>query len=368
MMRTPTLTLSVVAMFFSQSRLAETELADVAVIGVPRGLKEMYKGIRDDQAERLTFTFSKDYFWASLNGNIAYKQQLFVSIMAPDASDAEYEAPPKRFEFWYDNRRTVRTVTIGSGTLRIIEGVYVHNTLKEPSTTFLYADRARRLQIAWHAVKKEVEDLTAGTDVIGRMAASFQLKRDPAEQFAEMRDRPRKEAEEKVRKRALAMEMLQREGYGPLEPGKPVFKNGVYVEWMSDPEPRFQLLIPLGRVRVPANVTPGTRPRPATLRNPDGTHRKLPGTVGWRELVDGEWDHSNYENDYLPFDGISAVLNAEQRDPAFVYFYYSASVRVAEQVDDRFLQHLRWFFDHLPEVQRLWQEGKLVKYGVPAGD
>ena len=31
--------------------------------------------------------------------------------------------------------------------------------------------------------------------------------------------------------------MLKREGYGVLEPGKPVLRNGVYLEWMSDPEP-----------------------------------------------------------------------------------------------------------------------------------
>jgi len=367
MRATPTLTLSVFAMVFSQSRLAEKALDDVAVIGIPRGLKEMYKGLRDDQAGRLTFTFSKDYFWASFNGTTAYKQQLFVSVMAPDASDAEYEARPKHFGFWYDDRKIVRTMAIGSGTLTITEGLYVQNTLKEPSYTFFYVDRARRLQIAWHAVKDEI-DLDMGTDVVGRMATSFRMKRDPAEQFAEMRDRPRKEAEERARKRALAMETLQREGYGPLVPGKPVLKNGVYVEWMIDPEPRYQLLVPLGRVRGPANVTPGTRPRPATLRNPDGTYRKFAGTVGWREFVDGEWSHSNSDNAYLPFEGMRAMLGAEQRDTAFVYFYYSAAVRVEEQVHDRWLENLRWFFDSLPEVQRLWREGQLVKGGVPASD
>lgn len=367
MMLTPTLTLSVVAMFFSQSRLAERALADVAVIGVPRNLKEMYKGVRDDQAGRLTFTFSRDYFWASFGSGTAYKQQLFVSVMAPDASDAEYEAYPKHLSLSYDDRKTVRTTALGTGTLTITEGVYVQNTLKAPSHTFVFVDRTRRLQIAWHAVKEEI-DLATGTNVIGRMAASFRITRDPSELFAEMRDRPRKEAEDRARKRALAVEMLQREGYGPLVPGKPVLKNGVHVEWMSDPEPRFQLLIPLGRVRVPANVTPGTRPRPAAVRNADGTHRSFAGTVGWRDFVDGEWTFSNYDNAYLPFEGMRAVLAAEQTDPAFVYFYYSAAVRVEEEVDDERLTNLRWFFGAVPEVQRLWREGKLVRGGTPVND
>jgi len=55
---------------------------------------------------------------------------------------------------------------------RPLEGVYQQNTLQEPSYTFFYVDRARRLQIAWHALKEEVE-LATGTDAIARIAASL---------------------------------------------------------------------------------------------------------------------------------------------------------------------------------------------------
>src|SRR5688572_24048436 len=192
MILTHALALSVFAMLSSQTRLAERALADIAVIGIPRSVKEeMYEGVRDDQAGRLTFTFSTAYFWASFGSSTAYKHQLFVSVLAPDASDAEYGAYPTRYSPLYGERTILGTSALGSGTLKVIDAVYVQNSLKEAAYTFFYVDRARRLQITWHVVKSEV-DLAAGTDLVGRMAASFRIVRDPTAQFAEMRDRPRK--------------------------------------------------------------------------------------------------------------------------------------------------------------------------------
>ena len=55
MILVPTLTLSVFAMVFAQPRLSERALADIAVISIPRMVKEeMYKGVRLDQAGRIT--------------------------------------------------------------------------------------------------------------------------------------------------------------------------------------------------------------------------------------------------------------------------------------------------------------------------
>jgi hypothetical protein len=72
-MITPGLSLSVFAMLSVLPQLKERALEDVAVIGIPRGIKdEMYKGIRDDQAGRITFTFATSYFWASTGSSTAY--------------------------------------------------------------------------------------------------------------------------------------------------------------------------------------------------------------------------------------------------------------------------------------------------------
>jgi hypothetical protein len=368
MILTSGLTLSVFAMLSVLPQLKERALADVAVIGIPRGIKdEMYKGGRDDQAGRITFTFATSYFWASFGSSTAYRQQIFVAYMAPDATDAEYAAWPKGVSLTYEPRRTVATSIIGSGTLRVDEGLYRQNSLAEPSYTFLYADRKRRLQIYWHTAKTEM-DLAKGTDLIGKMAASFRVKREPTAEFAAMRDRPRKEAEEAARKRGLALEMLNREGYGAAEPGKPVFRNDVYVERMTDPEPRFQLVVPLGRVRIDPATPRASRPRPIRLTNPDGTSKDLPGSVGWREFIEDAWEMSNNDNAYMPMDAIAAALVAKSNDPAFVTFYYAATVRIEEESDDTRLTNLKWFFDSVPEVRRLWREGKLVKGGTPERD
>ena len=362
------LTLSVLAMLSVLPQLKERALEDVAVIGIPRAIKDqMYKGLRDDQAGRLTFTFATSYFWASIGSSTAYRQQIFVSYMAPDATDAEYAASPRNMSLSYDPRTKVSTSTVGSGTLSVTEGLYRQNTLAEPSYTFVYVDRARRLQIYWHTAKTEM-DLATGTELIGKMAASFRVKREPAAEFAAMRDRPRKEAESAAHKRALALETLNREGYGAAAPGKPVFKDGAYVERMVDPEPRFQIVVPLGRVRIDPDTPRGSRPRPVALKNPDGTRRDLPGNVGWREFVEDAWEMSNAENAYNPMEGIAAALAAKGSDPAYVTFYYTATVRIEEQPDDTALTSLRWFFDSVPEVRRLWQEGKLVKGGTPERD
>ena len=369
MMLAPTLTLSVLAMFSAQIRLSERKLADVAVISIPRSIKdEMYKGGLDVQQGRLTFTFATSYFWASFGSSTAYKQQIFVAVMAKDATDAEYEEYPKYWSLSYDERKAVRKTAIGSGSLTVYEGVYTQNSLAEPSHTFFYVDRARRLNITWHAVTKEVS-LEDGIDAVGRMAASFRILNDPAEKFAEVRDRPRKEAEEAGRRRALAEETLKREGYGAaLTAGTPVFKDGVYVEWMTDPEPRYQLLVPLGRVRVAPGATPANRPRPVRLDLASGSQRSFPGIVGWREFIDGEWTTHNRDNGYLPFVGITAKMAETDKDPGFVYFYYSATVRVEEMETDDTLTTTKWFFARLPEIQQLWRAGKLVSGGTPASD
>ncbi len=362
MMRLPFLFMNVFAMVpFTQPRLTERPLADVAVIGIPRMVKEeLYKGIRDEQAGRVTFSFATSYFWASMGSSTMYKHKLFVSLMAPDATDAEYAAYPNQFRVSYEKRRPLRTTTIGSGTLTITEGVYRGGSLEEPSYTYLYVDRARRLQIAWHAVRKEVDDATA-TALIGRMAASFRILRDPVEVFAAKRDEPRREAVDHARKREVALAMFKREGFGAMEPGKPELRDGMYVEWMSDPEPRYQLLVPLGRVRVAANTGPAMRPRPA---RGSGGDTALPGVLGWHEFNGEAWEFSNRDNAYLPFAGISRALSAQQAEKDYVYFYLSATIRV-EQAEDDQLTSIRWFVDRLPDARRQWGAGQLVINGTP---
>jgi len=338
----------------TQPRTTERALADVARVSVPSALKGPDTSVpRQTVMGRLSWSFSSTYFWASMGSVTRYKQKMAVALMAPDATPAEYEQLPYGMDISYERRKQIRHATVGSATLTVWEGSYELGTTSEPSYLYFYVDPPRRLQIAWHAVAGEV-DLATGVAQIPRIAASFRIVRDPIAMFAEMRDAPRKESESRARKLASAQAMLHREGYSSLEPGKPTLRNGVYLEWMSDPEPRYQMLIPLGKVRAAANGSVVDRPRPVRGATP------MAGTIGWREFADGEWVFHNNDDDYLPLKGIGELLAANQRDRGFVYFYYVATVRVEEQEDDRRLTSLEWFFHGLPEVQRRWREGTLV--------
>lgn len=355
-------------------RLTERSLADVAVVSVPANLKSPVgvserlrppfdSGYNGEELGRLTFTFSSTYVWASFGSVTTYGQRMTVSVMAPDATAAEYAALPRGWSLGYERRRLVRTSTVGSGELTITEGVYSRGSLSEPSYEFVYRDRARRLHIVWHAVKKEV-DLEAGIAQIGRIAESFRITRDPVATFAAMRGAPRKAADARDTRLARVKAMLQHEGFTGLEPGKPVLRDGVCVEWATDPEPRYQLLVPLGRVRAASNGAVVDRPRPIAA-HAGGASTPLAGSIGWREVDDGEWRFFNDENAYLPMSGTQALLAVQQADRGFVYFYYIGTVRVNEETDDTRLTSLRWFLDGVPAVQRRWRDGTLVGPGTP---
>jgi len=338
----------------TQPRTTERALADVARVSVPSALKGPDNPVpRQSVMGRLSWSFSSTYFWASMGSVTRYKQKMAVALMAPDATPAEYEQLPYGMDISYERRKQIRHGAVGSATLTVWEGSYELGTTSEPSYLYFYVDPPRRLQIAWHAVAGEV-DLATGVAQIPRIAASFRIVRDPIAMFAEMRDAPRKESESRAGKVATAQAMLHREGYAALVPGKPILRNGVYLEWMSDPEPRYQMLMPLGKVRAAANGSVVDRPRPVRGAAP------MAGTIGWREFTDGEWVFSNSDDDYLPLKGIGELLAANQADRSFVYFYYVATVRVEEQEDDRRLTSLKWFLDGLPDVQRRWREGALV--------
>ena len=365
---------AILAMLATQPRMTERTLADIAVVNVPTNLKsplglserlqpQFEAGYNGEELGRLAFTFRSAYFWASFGSITTYRQLMTVSVMAPDATAAEYAALPRGWSLGYEQRSPLQSSRVGSGELTISEGAYSRGSLSEPSYEFVYRDRVRRLQIVWHAVKKDV-DLAIGITQVGRIAASFRITRDPVATFASMRDAPRKAAAARSGKLATVRAMLQREGFAGLEPGKPVLRNGVYLEWSSDPEPHYQLLVPLGRVRAAANGSVTARPRPISA-HPGVSSVPIAGTVGWREVDEGDWRFFNDEHAYLPMTGTQALLAAQQTDREFVYFYYIETVRVDDEADDRRLESLRWFLDGVPAVQRRMREGTLVGPGKP---
>lgn len=353
-----------VAVSMSQPRLQDRKLADIAVVGLPSALK----GPDNPQPStadpgRLQWTFSERYLWASMGSVPRYKQRIAVALIAPDASARELENLPYATDVSYAERKEIRHELVGTGTLTVWECIYEVVQKREKAYAYFFMDRSKRLALAWHAVAKEVE-LGVALAQIPRIAASFRLTRDPVSTFADMRDAPRRDTESRATKRTAVQAMFRREGHPTLIPGKAVLHQGALLEWMATPEPRYQLVVPLGKVRATSSAAVVGRPRP--LRSPE--YERLPGTVGWRESADGAWLFSNNDNDYLPLPGIAGELSAQQQDSGYVYFYYIATVRVEEEEDDTRLTSLDWFFDSIPEVRQRWREGSLVGPGKPEPD
>jgi hypothetical protein len=62
--------------------------------------------------------------------------------------------------------------------------------------------------------------------------------------------------------------------------------------------------------------------------------------------------------------GVARLLE-DRSDSTLITFFYAATVRVEHETGDERLEDLRWFFDSVPEVRRLWLEGKLVTGAKP---
>lgn len=345
-------------------RLTQRRLDDVAVISLPSSIKEeILRGNRTLQDDRLSFTFASSYFWASMGSVTRYKQLLVVSLMAPDAPAAAYDEWPRAYTVSLERAREVHASRAGAATVTVRAGTYEKGADPVPAHRFEYVDPSHRLHIVWHAVRDEMS-LQRGLELLPKIAASFRLTGDPAAQFAEMRDRPRREGAERARRLALARQTLAQGGFPELEPGAPVLRDGMYVEWMSDPEPRFQLLVPLGRVKAVTSEG-GIPPMPIAPRLTSSGPSARVGTVGWLAWRDDAWELSNRENDYLPFPGIAERLRAGHTSRGEVSYYYSATVRVEEVEDDALLSTLRWFTDGIAEVERQWRAGALVRGAAP---
>ncbi len=346
--------LSVLALLgCSGERLVERTLDGVGSIQVPSSAVAFGNGQAwDDDASRLYFRFAHEYpWWVSMGSSTAYKQVLCVSLFAPTATAADYERWPPRFEPLYENLSKQRTLTLGTARLEISGGRYAQNALDDPAHVYLYWDPARRLQIAWH-VADEVVAPDAAEDMIQRMAASFALQTDPRETFTEMGGRDARERDRAAAAVRLARVSLEKAGFGAAAPGMPVYANGVYVEWMDDPEPRFQLVKPLGLVPTSGGNLSIPRLGAAGLGAPRGS-------IGWRRQVDGAWVTDNRDNAYLPLPGIERALAQRHTDARTTLYYYATTVRV-EVADEATIASLGSFFEELATVERAWQDGTLV--------
>jgi hypothetical protein len=335
-------------------RLVQRKLDGVGIISLPASVDPLGDGSAwDDDPARLYFRFAHEYpWWVSLGSSNAYKQMLCVSLFSPTATASDYERSPPRFEPLYSKLSKERTLELGTARLEISAGRYAQNALDAPAHVYLYWDPSRRLQIAWHVVDKVVAPRDAER-MIQRMAASFKVLIDPREQFIEMAGRDGREEQRVEAAVRLARDALTKAGFGAAAPEKPAYVNGIYVEWMDDPEPRFQLVKPLGLIRTSGAHVPLPH-RPDTNSQP-----RARGSIGWRRYSGDTWINDNRDNAYLPLPGIERALAARHVDRSTTLYYYATTVRIAV-ADAATIVALGSFFEELPAVERAWQQGTLV--------
>lgn len=77
----------------------------------------------------------------------------------------------------------------------------------------------------------------AARGLIESMARSFRILREPVAAFAEMHERPHREAAQRTANLQLARDVLARAGFGGLEPGRPQTRDGILAEWKPLPLP-----------------------------------------------------------------------------------------------------------------------------------
>jgi hypothetical protein len=154
-----------------------------------------------------------------------------------------------------------------------------------------------------------------------KMAASLVRRGEP--DFAEIADQPRRAAEENERKYKAALAAVAARGYGALEPGVPVTRNGITVELRTDPERRLMLF----------RLIPG---KPAAA---------LPEYVayGFRSWTAGEgWQDTMPDNDYYPSPGTQKMLDATLTRPGPHHFLIR-TIRLDEL--DEASYHIADFFE-----------------------
>lgn len=323
-MRRPVLALLAVAglsttmAFLPQFGSATRRLGDVATVRVPR------KARLDDAqpfVERATwvgFRLSRVHTWA-MGSSTPYRAKLFIAIHAPGAGAASYRealtAAARDLNGGADEWRELERGEqweVGAGRYRV-------NLLDEPTWRLAYRDPARRVSALWQVYQKDWSLADARAALV-RMVESVRVLKEP--DFAEIADRPRRAAQEDARKHDAAVAFLSQRGFGVLSPGSPVTRDGITVEYMTDPERRLMLYKPIA-------APPAPRTLPAWLSH---------GQSVW---ADTGWEHRMSNHDYYPMAGTRDWLARTLARPGPHHFVIR-TIRLDELDEDDY--HLADFF------------------------
>jgi len=276
----------------------KVELGSFAVIEVPRraGLGE--PGLASEHGDWIGFRLDRFHRWAVGSGT-PYRATLFVNLHAEGSPPAGYDAALKDNERNLNGGATDWKQLSRDAQWDIGQGRYTVNMLDEPTWRIKYRDPSRRVSLLWQIYQKDWKKLDDAKAAMQKMAASIVRQREP--DFAEIADRPRRAAVERTRKADAAFAWLAAKGYGKLEPGVPVTKNGITVEYRDDPERRLMLL----------RLIPG-EPAGALPDYVSYGSRSWSTSDGWQDTMAG--------NDYYPAPGTQKLLSETLTKPGPHYF------------------------------------------------
>lgn len=282
--------------FLPQFGSKTVKLGELATVRVPRKARLDDARAPDEHPTWVTFRMDRVHPWAMGSGT-PYRANLFIILHAQHATAASYADGLKAAE---------RELNGGADGWRLIEsgdrwevgqGRYTVNMLNEPTWRLKYRDPSRRVSALWQVYQKDWS-LDEARKALVTMVESVHRRREP--DFAEIADRPRKAAEENQRKHDAALALLAGHGFAPLRPGEPVTKDGITVEYMSDPERRVMLYMPIAdkpTIALPSYVT-----------------------HGWRTWSDSGWENMTANNDYYAMPGTRRMLDAQQAKPGPHHF------------------------------------------------
>lgn len=274
------------------------ELGSIAILEIPRRAGLGKPGPANEHADWVGFRLDRFHNWAVGSGT-PYRAALFVNVHAEGSPGSAYDAALAANERDLNGGADDWQQLVRDAQWEIGQGRYTVNMLDEPTWRIKLRDPARRVSLLWQVFQKDWKKLDDAKEALQAMAGSLRIVEEP--DFAEIADRPRQAALENERKVNAALAWLEGKGFGRLQPGVPVTRDGITVEYRTDPERRLMLL------RLIAS-------KPAA---------PLPDYVayGWRVWSDDEgWQDMMDGNDYYPAPGTQALLGQTLDKPGPHYF------------------------------------------------
>lgn len=282
--------------FLPQFGSATRKLGDVATIEIPRKARLDDAYLRFERASWVSFRMSRVHPWA-MGSSTPYRAYLYIAVHAPSAAKASYDEARKEAAAEMNGGADGWKQVEKNERWDIGEGRYTVNLLNEPTWRIAYRDPSRRVSVLWQVYQKDwsLDDARAA---VLKMVASVKVLREPP--FAEIADRPRREANARERNVKEAMAWLAERGFTPLAAHEPVTRDGITVEYMAQPERRLMLYKAIA-ARPGAGLPPFM-------------------SYGWREMADTGWEYHMPNGDYYPMEGTSRQLDRTLPKPGPHYF------------------------------------------------